>query len=653
MPTTKKLSKLLRVNWAHPLARGLQDCFIFGPAGNYGLVNLGNVKGHATFNASGRTATNWAGAPESGLHIGDDSTGIQFWNVPNYINYSAGDFTLFTRFVPITFLANGFNNVVVKGAGTEVGMWLDNTGNQNGVFVGNVSDLATYTTGFAVGKIANHGFTRALTGTTATYYANGKSIGSSATMGGTTADATANLTIGRKAGQNSNNQYILVYNWLRALSAAEMLQLHLDPYCFLIPADFVARPLIQSAINFAPLMQPLFMRGGLNLRRKAPRLGLLLLNKVGISNTTIVPLTGAAASSGAGTFADAVTSPLAGAAATSGAGTFAKAIIEPLTGAAASSGAGTFTPVAGVSLLGVGAGSGAGTFADAVTSPLAGAAATSGAGTFANAIIEPLTGAAATASAGNFVVTAGLVVNLTGAAAGSGVGTFANAITSPLAGAAASASAGTFLNAISVPLAGAGTVANAGSFANAITESLTGAAAVASAGSFAKAITEPLTGASATAAAGNFAVSVGGNTNVNLTGAAAGSGVGTFANAITSPLAGAGAIAAAGSIGAGAIKSLASAAASASAGTFLSAIAVPLATVPASANAGSFTPKIFQFTGAGAVASAGLWQITITGGLPPPPDRITHVAAESRVAIVAGESRIVIVPAQARIVFIT
>lgn len=74
-------------------------------------------------------------------------------------------------------------------------------------------------------------------GTTGTYYANGKSIGSG-TLSGTVNDgAPIEFSTFRAAGLELDATHIVFYTWTRALSAVEQLQLHLDPYAFLAPVN--------------------------------------------------------------------------------------------------------------------------------------------------------------------------------------------------------------------------------------------------------------------------------------------------------------------------------------------------------------------------------------------------------------------------------
>jgi hypothetical protein len=262
----RKAFTLLRVDRNHSLARNLLDCYVFGPAGNWGLTCLGDQRSHSNYGGGGPGS--YRGAPEPSIYVGIDNTaGNVWWNVPNYINYAAGDFAVFVRFIPHSW-PNSFNGLVNKlgGGGGELWLSLNAAGNVNECFAGGSGGgVGPLTTNFNLNTICDLCFSR--TGGTITFYANGVNIGTAA-IAGTTGSPTERLELGRSdhnANQGGDYQFTHLNIWSRALSTAEVLQLHLDPYAFLVPVfepTFKTAAATVSAIVFRKTLSQIGGRVG-------------------------------------------------------------------------------------------------------------------------------------------------------------------------------------------------------------------------------------------------------------------------------------------------------------------------------------------------------------------------------------------------------
>jgi len=242
----RKRDTLLRVNRSHSLSMSLLDCVIFGPAGNYGLVNLGSPNGPIVIGP--KTPGGWrATVAGAGLKVPLDNTQCDstigasgyYWSLPNYVSYGSGAVTVFVGFVPQTW-SNTFNVIFAKGVGGnyEIAVWLNNSGNQAVALVGSETSTSVFTTGYALGAQGDYAITRDGSGVM-TYYANGAQIEQNGLPFGAASQATERLTLGRDAAANQGlgADYQFLYTWSRALSAAEIAQLHFDPYCFLTAID--------------------------------------------------------------------------------------------------------------------------------------------------------------------------------------------------------------------------------------------------------------------------------------------------------------------------------------------------------------------------------------------------------------------------------
>jgi hypothetical protein len=266
-----KQSALLRVNWAHPLARGLRDCIVFNAGGQWGLVNLGDMRGKPkqSTQSPGHYRASVGGPGRFTPEDDTGSTGTAFdWYIPNYINYSASDFSAFSRFVSGTNTTNnGFTSIFCKTNNTngELGILLDLAANSIGSTHGNVTyrifggvggTVAVATT-IRPNKINDFAVTihKSATGPIK-YYANGALAGTDTGLD-TTASTTDNtsLTLGRGpfANQSAPYDFQCFYTWSRQLSDAEYYQLHLDPYCFLENYDVGLRKTATTAIVEYPL----------------------------------------------------------------------------------------------------------------------------------------------------------------------------------------------------------------------------------------------------------------------------------------------------------------------------------------------------------------------------------------------------------------
>lgn len=244
-----------KINWAHSIARGLAFC-ITGSAPFYDLT--GNCK--ATITGNPAFATTQEGA---GLWVGDRSG--TYASLTNYVTFSSpqalftgGNATFLVRCNPLVYpTPNGvYTGALAYGKATDVIYSLSIAGNSgNTTFEvqnsgGSYQDAPTVVPP-STGVV--HQLAGVINGATTSLYVDG--VGSSTSYTGTpkSGDASYSIGLGLDWYNSDPNRVIdgiipFAAIWTRALTSAELLQLNLDPYCFLIyPEDTIFATLVGSS----------------------------------------------------------------------------------------------------------------------------------------------------------------------------------------------------------------------------------------------------------------------------------------------------------------------------------------------------------------------------------------------------------------------
>lgn len=234
-----------RINKEHPIARGLIFC-ISGSAPFYDLT------GNCTATITGNPA--FASTRDGGgLWVGDRSG--TYATLTNYVSFSSptalftgGNATFLVRCNPLAYpTPNGaFTGTLAYGKAADVIYNLAIAGNSgNTTFEvqnsgGSYQD-APILTAPSIGVV--HQLAGVISGATSTLYIDGS--GSSTSFTGTPKSGDASYLIGLGLDWYNSDSHRVIDGiipfaaiWNRALTSGEILQLYLDPYCFLIyPED--------------------------------------------------------------------------------------------------------------------------------------------------------------------------------------------------------------------------------------------------------------------------------------------------------------------------------------------------------------------------------------------------------------------------------
>ncbi len=229
----------LTLDSSNPIINGMGDCIIFGN----GIENLGRGRElQFTTNSPGTWTTTAEGV---GINSPNSSSSRANWiQVPNWINYAAGSFTLRTRFVLTSYTADSFGALMDKsdlGGNREIGVFMaTGVGGVNWVGIGGSGDftggIGNTFVNFSLNVVSDFVLTRV--GTAVTLYQNGLSKSTF------TVSATTGVNFPLTFGRSNDNAWrcgvtmIAFQSWNRALSAEEVKSLWVNPYSFIMPAEY-------------------------------------------------------------------------------------------------------------------------------------------------------------------------------------------------------------------------------------------------------------------------------------------------------------------------------------------------------------------------------------------------------------------------------
>jgi hypothetical protein len=252
----KPWTSIPRIDWSHPLARGLIGCYLPGVLRGHALVgpklaNGGDGPGSFGVTAEGASLRSATLGSAKGLVVTatsefkDFTRGMSlFWrgtlrgNCDNYctligIQYADTDVSPYYTFA-----------VSADGTGYDILRDFHNEG--SGTVVGNSADVRG-----SYGKTISVALTGKI-GTGVQFYVNAAPIGGMSSLSGSPSSTGSSKIVinqGIDATHRSANADCNVgYFWNRDLTALEVKQLHDDPYCFLIyPEDEIFSTLVGGA----------------------------------------------------------------------------------------------------------------------------------------------------------------------------------------------------------------------------------------------------------------------------------------------------------------------------------------------------------------------------------------------------------------------
>lgn len=248
-----------RIDWTHPLAAGL--AFYGFDTGQGVIVDL--VAGRLSNPVPGATLAK-TGAQNFGTGLTWNASDGRFFNADAAIQNAtaAANYTFACQFFSTQAAAAGssaaiFGNSTGNGTGAQFNWSILQTASTTNIQAQvNSGGVGTIIGGSAATASANTLYSLAgvVTGSNAAFYINAASVKTS--TGLTVQDATANNVLVFSAAGNDavrrplNTGCMTPYGafWSRALSQAELLLLHTDPYCFLLPPEG-EMPALRQASN--------------------------------------------------------------------------------------------------------------------------------------------------------------------------------------------------------------------------------------------------------------------------------------------------------------------------------------------------------------------------------------------------------------------
>ncbi len=222
----------IRIDWSHPVTRGLFDCFLWHDSFPVNLV-------------TGQYGT-LVGSPSNRLTMagpGKESSGGSGYSFPDHGNTAAGDFTFRCLFYAQTY-PNDFASMLDKSTGSgavnnEFLILFASNGQIDWLVIGGTQVVSVNPGICPVKQVNDCVITR--TGSSVKAYNNGTLNGGTLATGGTTAKAGSLYKFGPitdTGGSFDNFTYIAAQFWSRGLSADEVAYLYSNPYAFLTTAEY-------------------------------------------------------------------------------------------------------------------------------------------------------------------------------------------------------------------------------------------------------------------------------------------------------------------------------------------------------------------------------------------------------------------------------
>ena len=237
----------VQINRAHPLARGLVGCWLFNEGGGDKVYDLSGYNNHGTLNGMAFPATT-----TSGWNPGRDGIGLAFDGTDDYIDCGNDASLNITDAITIEVwvLIAGWNRwmriVDYFTNDSEQGWFLsrENINNKIEFRLQNIVASSSLVTGtLNIGQWYNIVGVYDKADSIAKIYVDGLEVNSKTPSGTLTYAGVDNLGIGaRLQGEgtppfeyfNGQIDEVRIYN--RALSADEIQQLYIEPYCIFEPA---------------------------------------------------------------------------------------------------------------------------------------------------------------------------------------------------------------------------------------------------------------------------------------------------------------------------------------------------------------------------------------------------------------------------------
>lgn len=233
----------LSIDWQNPLTNGLVCCYVPGVMSGVNIAGLG-----ANLILSGTPA----------FKANIDGPGVDTITAPGYLSVLAPA-TLKVPPVGASLFWRGLIYGTVSPWATAISVDYDTSQSSpynvySFMFQTSTAVLRMYMNGsgsqnlvdsytMTANLITNIGGTFYNATTASQMYANGVAVSAGSINGGTpTTSATTTISIGKDlvnaVPQASNTNTAIACIWTRPLSAAEQLQMSLDPYGFLLPAEY-------------------------------------------------------------------------------------------------------------------------------------------------------------------------------------------------------------------------------------------------------------------------------------------------------------------------------------------------------------------------------------------------------------------------------
>ncbi len=226
-----------RLNWAHPLNKGLAGFWLMNEGGGDKLQDL-------SMNKNVGTLVDMANPPTaaSGWNPGRKGVGLNFDGVNDYVDagnsssltpLSEVSISVWLKDVGVTgtqknIINNQYSSVTFKGILMYV-----STANKMNFRIGNGTITSVGITNNNVTSNWEH-YVGTYNGTTIKIYRNGVIQTTTGSLTGNIEYSGTTFIIGSTGSNTANGSIDEVRIWSRALSAQEIMQLYIDPYCMFL-----------------------------------------------------------------------------------------------------------------------------------------------------------------------------------------------------------------------------------------------------------------------------------------------------------------------------------------------------------------------------------------------------------------------------------